>query len=86
MAATLARKAEDLSEVAEVWNKMSSFCQSALETLAELKHKYPDCGTTELHDLILDYKLAAEKRYKGVMEEATCQKTQLPKGLLPELS
>lgn len=86
VAASLARKAEDLNEVADVWNKMSRFCQSALAALTDLKHKYPYCGTPELSDLVLDYKLAADKRYNGALEEATCQKTEFPKGLLPKLS
>ncbi|MHB8520979.1 MAG: hypothetical protein ACYDH9_09480 [Limisphaerales bacterium] len=86
VAAALARKAGELSEVAGIWKRMSQFCQSSLEVLARLKHKYPDCGTPELYDLVLDYKLAADKRFKGVMEEQACQKTDLPKGLFPELS
>jgi hypothetical protein len=86
VAAALAKKADDLNEVADVWNRMSRFCQSALRILADLKHKYPYCGTPQLYDLILDYKLAADKRYKGAMEEATCQKMEFPRGLLPKLS
>ncbi len=86
VAVTLARKADDLNEVAEIWGKMSQFCETALQALARLKDKYPECGTPELHDLVLDYKLAADKRYRGVAEEMACQKMELPKGLLPELS
>jgi hypothetical protein len=86
VAAALAKKTEDLNEVADVWNKMSRFCHSALQILADLKHKYPYCGTSELYDLVLDYKLAADKRYTGTLEEATCQKTEFPKGLFPKLN
>jgi len=86
VSATLARKTDDLGEVAEIWSKMSQFCHCALQVLAGLKDKYPHCGTNELYDLVLDYKLAADKRYKGVSEELACQKTEFPKGLLPELS
>ncbi|MBI4661393.1 MAG: hypothetical protein HY735_21430 [Verrucomicrobia bacterium] len=85
VAASLARKAEDLNEIAEIWSRMSFFCRSALNTLSSLKHKYPYCGTPELYDMVLDYKLACEKRYKGVMEELACQSTSFPKGLLPEM-
>jgi len=84
--ATMAKKTEDIGEVAEIWSQMSAFCQSALRLLAELKTKYPYCGTPELYDLVLDYKLAADKRCKGAMEEAECQKMQIPKGLFPALS
>jgi hypothetical protein len=86
VAAALAKKADDLKEVADVWNRMSRFCHSALRILADMKHKYPYCGTPQLYDLILDYKLAADKRYKGTLEEVACQKTELPKGLFPKLN
>jgi hypothetical protein len=85
VAAALARKADELSEVAEIWSRMSFFCRSAMVVLASLKNKYPYCGTPELYDMVLDYKLACEKRYRGAMEEAACQKTEFPKGLLPEM-
>lgn len=85
MAARLAKKADDLNEVASIWSRMSFFCQTALRSLASLKHKYPYCGTPALYDLVLDYKLACDKRFRNVSEELACQKTQFPKGLLPEL-
>src|SRR5438132_8934348 len=44
IAASLARKAEDLEEVAEIWRRTSEFCQAALQRLANLKDKYPHCG------------------------------------------
>lgn len=86
IAAALARKAEDLNDVAEIWKTMSLFCQSALEILSRLKGRYPGCGAPELHDAVLDYKLAADKRHRGVMEEAECQKMDFPKNLLPDMS
>jgi len=86
VAAALARKGDDLREVASLWASMSQFCQAALQVLAQLKDRYPGCGTPELYDLVLDYKLAADKRYKGVAQELECLTTDLPKGLLPELS
>ncbi|MBU6399597.1 MAG: hypothetical protein KGS61_04715 [Verrucomicrobia bacterium] len=85
IAAAMTRRADDLNEVAEIWNGMSRFCQSALACLVTLKHKYPYCGTPALYDKVLDYKLACDKRYRGVMEELACQKTEFPKGLLPEM-
>lgn len=86
VAAALARKADDLREVAEIWSRMSAFCQTALRGLSNLKHKYPFCGTPALCDLVLDYKLACDKRFKNASEEMACQKSQFPKGLLPELN
>jgi hypothetical protein len=86
IAAAFTRKAEDLSDVSDVWKTMSQFCQTALEVLLKLKDKYPHCGTPQLYDVVLDYKLAADKRYRGAIEEAECQKMDFPKGLLPEMS
>ena len=86
VAAALAKKADGLDEVADVWREMSHFCQPALKALAELKHKYPFCGTAALYDLVLDYKLSADKRYTGALEEASCQKMEFPKELLPKLN
>ena len=85
VAAALARKSENLDEVSEIWSQMSFFCRSALTSLSSLRHKYPYCGTPELYDMVLDYKLACDKRYRGVMEELACQSTDFPKGLLPEM-
>ena len=85
VAAALARKTADLNEIAEIWSRMSFFCRSALTILSSLKHKYPDCGTPELYDMMLDYTLACDKRYKGVMEELACQSASFPKELLPEM-
>ena len=85
VAAALARKAEGLEEVADIWNRMSAFCRSAMEILSSLKDKYPDCGAPQLYDMALDYKLACDKRYRGAMEELACQKSEFPKGLLPEM-
>src|SRR5437016_320955 len=60
MAASLARKTEDLKEIAGIWKQMSEFCHSMLGVLATLKEKYPSCGLPELYDLALDYKLASD--------------------------
>jgi hypothetical protein len=83
VAVSIAKKADDLHEVANVWERMGMFCTSSLHTLALLKNKYPDCGTSQLYDLTLDYKLACDKRYRSVIEEIECQKQDLPTGLFP---
>lgn len=85
MAAQLCRGL-DADVVAQIWKSIEGFCEFALSTLKELKDKYPDCGTPELYDLALDYKLACHKRHQGAMEEATCQKAAMPANLFPDPS
>ena len=86
-AATLiAKKSGELEEVANVWKRMQLFCESVLTTLVELREKHPWCGTPGVFDLTLEYKQACEDRLRDVEEEIECQKTDLPKGLLPELN
>jgi hypothetical protein len=84
VAASITRKSDDVIEVSQVLGHMSLFCTSVLHALSGLKDKYPYCGTPQLHDLALDYKLACEKRYHNALEELECQKITLPKGLFPE--
>jgi hypothetical protein len=84
IAVRAARKARTLEETAQVWNEVIRFCQAALQVLAGLKDKFPDCGTPQLYDLVLDYKLAADKRHQRIAEEMACQMTPFPEGLLPE--
>jgi len=86
VAARVTRRTEELSEVAEVWSLMSNLCDLTVNTLRELKERYPFCGAPQLYDLALDYKLACDKRHKGALEEMECQKINLPPGLLPEMS
>jgi hypothetical protein len=35
-------------------------------------------------DLALDYRLAWQKRHRGAIEEATCQKVAMPDRLFPD--
>jgi hypothetical protein len=85
-AARLARKADTHDEAAEVWRKMGAFCGSALQVLASLKDRFPDCGAGELYDLVLDYRTACETRCKRTLEDKACLAMEFPKGLLPKLS
>src|SRR5207248_1344907 len=78
-AAALAKRTEDLQEIAEIWSRMSSFCKRALEAVGSFKDRYPECGTPQVYDLALDYKLACDKRHRGVLEEIECQSTEFPK-------
>lgn len=84
VAASIAGKSDDLTEISGVWNRMSQFCTLALHALSELKGKYPYCGTPHVHDLALDYKIACEKRYHNTLEELECQRITPPAGLFPE--
>jgi hypothetical protein len=84
VAVAVAKRADNFEEVAQVWQHMGLFCTKALHSLKKLKDKYPHCGTSQLFDLALDYKLACEKRFRGISEEIECQKQNLPKGLFPE--
>jgi hypothetical protein len=83
VAAAFTKKAEQLEEVAEIWSGLSSFCNRTLQMLASLREKYPSCGTPQLCDLTLDFKLACDKRHRAVLEEIACQNTALPSGLFP---
>ncbi len=85
VAALIARRSNDLTEVSSIWEQMGHFCTATLDVLTGLKNKYPFCGTPELHDLALDYKLACSKRYHNILDEIECQKNTLPKGLFPEM-
>ena len=79
----IARRADDLHEVAHVWEQMGLFCMAAVQRLAQLRHKYPSCGTSQLFDLSLNYKLACEKRCRSALEEIECQRQEIPTGLFP---
>src|SRR5216684_371184 len=69
IAAKLTRDIEDLQEIAEIWKQMGLFCNLVLQALSSLKDKFACCGTPALYDLALDYKLACDKRYRGVLQE-----------------
>ncbi|MDP1589317.1 MAG: hypothetical protein Q8M07_16320, partial [Prosthecobacter sp.] len=58
------RKSESLEEIAQVWQATGSLCDKALGVVSGLKDRYRYCGTPELHDRLLDYKLACTRRYE----------------------
>jgi len=84
LAVSVVRRTEDLREIAETWKEMESFCTNSLAVLKKWKDRYPNCGTPELFDLALDYKLACAKRYSNSVEEIACLTLTFPKGLFPE--
>ena len=85
-AALLARRSADCEESARIWKSMADYANQVMVLLSVLKDRDPGCGTGELHDLALDYKAAADKRYHDDLEATLCQKTPLPEGLLPPLT
>ncbi len=85
-AALLARRAANCEEASQTWKTMSEYANHVMVILSLLEDRFPGSGTAELHDLALDYKAAAEKRYQSNLEATLCQKTPLPEGVLPPLT
>jgi hypothetical protein len=77
------RQADPMSAAA-LWKAMSDLCDRALGVLRTLKDTYPGCGTNELYDLTLDYKIESDKRYYQNLEDAQWAKTPPPNGLFPK--
>ena len=84
VAVAFARKANDPHEESETWRCMGGLCNMAIQILSTLKEKYPYCGTPQLYDLVLDYKIACDKRRNETEEEIACQTLPTPTGLFPE--
>ena len=76
----------DPATAAKLWKRMSELCDRSLAVLKEFKDKYSFCGTPELYDLTLDYKIAADKRHYQNLEDAECVQTPPPNGLFPPTS
>ena len=76
----------DPKAAAMLWQHMSSFCDLALGVLKTLKDRYAHCGTPELYDLTLDYKIAADKRFHQNLEDSEWNKCPPPTGLFPKMS
>jgi len=84
LGAHLAKRAEDVETLAEIWNAVSLACDEILRALKTLKNDYPLCGTPELYDLALDYKNAASKRHQLNREAMEWKNAPMPPGLFPE--
>ena len=72
----------DPGKAAVLWKAMGDFCDSALVVLRELKGNHQDCGTSQLYDLVLDYRGQAQKRYYQNLQDSECQ--TIPRGLFAE--
>ena len=82
VAAYLSLHEPEPSAAAMIWKQVSRLCDHALAVLRQLRDKYPDCGTPQLNDLALDYRIAADNRYNQNLEDSQC-KTTPPVGLFP---
>jgi hypothetical protein len=71
-------------QAAELWRQMEEFCDQTLNALRKLKAKFPYCGTPQLYDLALEYRLAASKRYQQNLQDAECLQDPIPAGLFPK--
>ena len=76
----------DPVEAATLWKEMVQFCEMALGALKGLKAIYAHCGTHELYDLALDYRMEAEKRYLQNLQDSECSNIPVPEGLFPKMS
>lgn len=84
LAASLSLRQTEPAKAAEYWRFMTELCDSALEVLKHLKNEFPECGTPELYDAVLDYRNTAQDRYDQNMSDAECLKNPPPIALFPE--
>src|SRR5208337_468445 len=61
MSAFASTQEPDPKKAAMIWKEMTEYCESALTVLKDLKDKYYYCGASQLYDLVLDYRGAAQK-------------------------
>jgi len=85
-AALMARRTDTLEEEAEVWRRMQEFAGAVVDVLKQLTEVFPNCGTPELYNLALDYRLAADKRLANISESLQCQNLPTPEGLFPRMT
>jgi hypothetical protein len=85
-AALMARRADTPEQEAEVWRRMQEFAGAVIDALKQLTEVYPNCGTPELYNLALDYRLAADKRLTNTNEAIQCQSLPKPEGLFPRMT
>ena len=79
-------RVEQAAESGELWKQMYELCDKALIVLKAQKERFPHCGTPDLYDLALDFKLASDRRYRENLEDSECPQTTIPKGLFPKTS
>jgi hypothetical protein len=84
LAVVLAKRTEDSKELRDIWKSASDLCDPVLKAMKSIKDSQPDCGTSQLYDLVLDYKNAAFKRYQLNSEALEWQTKPAPAGIFPE--
>jgi hypothetical protein len=85
-AALMARRTDSPEQEAGIWRRMQEFANRVMDALKQLKDVYPKCGTPELYDLALDYRVAADKRLALITESIQCQNLPTPEGLFPRMT
>lgn len=63
------------------WKRMSEFCELAIKVLKKVKDKFPNCGTSAVYDLALDYKIASDERRSENLRDSECLNLKIPAGL-----
>ena len=86
VAVLLAKRTTDPNELSDIWKTASDICDSVLNLMKQLKDSKPECGTSQLYDLALDYKIAAFKRYENSLEDIQWKDQETPAGLFPKSS
>jgi hypothetical protein len=66
----LALKEANPADAARWWKEYLNLCDSALEKLCAWKTAYPECGSGEVYDLVLDYRAEADSRYYDNTQDA----------------
>jgi len=54
LCAMLARKEQDLKEIAQIWGGMIGLCDTVAAVLNNLAQKHPQCGAGSYYDRVLD--------------------------------
>ena len=85
-AALMARRTDTPEQEAEVWQRMQELAGVVIDTLKQLTEVFPNCGTSELYNLALDYRLAADKRLANISESIQCHGLPMPDGLFPRMT
>ena len=85
-AALMAKRTDTPAQERAVWQRMREFADVVIGALQHLKDLYPKCGTPELYNLALDYRLAADKRLSLTNESIQCQSLPIPDGLFPQVT
>jgi hypothetical protein len=62
---------------------MVKFCDDAFAVVTALQGKFPECGMLQLHDLVLEYREQADKRFYQNLRDS--EVGEPPEGLFPDI-